>query len=216
MSNNNSKIKQLAEKYNLEKDDFWQLPNNRGVWIIKHDAVERIAKQEGVIFENPTIVEHSREHCVLLGTAVMFTEYNDPDSKIEEWTFGEADKKTNCHNNYIFAMAEKRLKDRLTLKIVGAYEYGIYSDTEADAFRQSPAEAKMNQPNCTVYQLKEIEKLLNESAFKHGTGIKILDEVQGKIDKEKPLTKVTANEILTTLYNHTAEFNALQKQNKVA
>ena len=88
---------------------------------------------ENVIFENPTIVEHSREHCVLMGSATIIKE----DKKIaEEWTFGEADKKTNCKNSYIFAMAEKRLKDRLTLKLISAYEYGIYSDTEADSFKK--------------------------------------------------------------------------------
>ena len=33
-------------------------------------------------------------------------------------------------------MAEKRLKDRLTLKLIHAYEYQIYSDVEADAFKK--------------------------------------------------------------------------------
>ena len=212
----NSKIKQLADKYNLEKDDFWQLPNNPKVWIIKHDAVERIAKQEGVIFENPTIVEHSREHCVLLGTAVMFTEYDDPDSKIEEWTFGEADKKTNCHNNYIFAMAEKRLKDRLTLKIVGAYEYGIYSDTEADSFKQTYAEKILNQPNCTEKQLKAIQKDLKDTAFTVGKGIEIRDDANHTMDMEQPLSKITASSIITRLNNHIAEFNAKQKESQIA
>ena len=32
-------------------------------------------------------------------------------------------------------MAEKRLKDRLTLKLINAYEYGIFSDSEADSFK---------------------------------------------------------------------------------
>ena len=51
----------------------------------------------------------------------------EPTNKVvSEWTFGEADKKTNCHNNYIFAMAEKRLKDRLTLKIKKSLELCFY------------------------------------------------------------------------------------------
>jgi hypothetical protein len=33
-------------------------------------------------------------------------------------------------------MAEKRLKDRLILKLINAYEYGIYSDSEADNFKK--------------------------------------------------------------------------------
>jgi len=126
-----AKIKELQKKYSLSKDDFWNLTGN--VWILTHDAVTKIGQIENVIFENPTIVEHSREHCVLMGTATIIKE----DKKIaEEWTFGEADRKTNCKNSYIYAMAEKRLKDRLTLKLISAYEYGIYSDTEADSFKK--------------------------------------------------------------------------------
>lgn len=138
-----AKIQELQKKYSLSKDDFWNLTGN--VWIIKHDAVEKIGKMENVIFENPTIVEHSREHCVLMGTATIIKE----DKKIaEEWTFGEADRKTNCKNSYIYAMAEKRLKDRLTLKLISAYEYGIYSDTEADSFKKKnevPDELPLNK-----------------------------------------------------------------------
>ena len=33
-------------------------------------------------------------------------------------------------------MAEKRLKDRLTLKMINAYEYGVSSEVEADAFQR--------------------------------------------------------------------------------
>jgi len=53
-----------------------------------------------------------------------------------EWSTGEASPK-NCKAPFPFAMAEKRLKDRLTLKLINAYQYGIYSDVEADAFKKS-------------------------------------------------------------------------------
>ena len=44
-------IKQLAEKYGLIKDDFWELKKGkRSVWIITHDACEKIAVQENIIF----------------------------------------------------------------------------------------------------------------------------------------------------------------------
>ena len=54
----------------------------------------------------------------------------------KEWSFGEADLKLNCTARYPYAMAEKRLKDRLTLKLISAYEYGIYSEEEAEAFKK--------------------------------------------------------------------------------
>ena len=52
------------------------------------------------------------------------------------WTTGEASP-TNNKMPYNWAMAEKRLKDRLTLQIINAYEYGIYSDIEADSFKKA-------------------------------------------------------------------------------
>ena len=39
-------------------------------------------------------------------------------------------------NKFFGAMAEKRGKDRAILKLINAYEYGIYSDVEADSFKK--------------------------------------------------------------------------------
>ena len=44
--NNQDKMKELAKKYNLTGQDFWNLTGS--VWIIKHDAVEKIAKMEKI------------------------------------------------------------------------------------------------------------------------------------------------------------------------
>ena len=63
----------------------------------------------------------------MLGSAEM----ND----VQVWTTGEVSI-NNCKAPYPFAMAEKRLKDRLTLKLINAYEYGIFSDSEADSFKK--------------------------------------------------------------------------------
>ena len=206
----NSKIKQLADKYNLEKDDFWQLPNNPKVWIIKHDAVERIAKQEGVIFENPTIVEHSREHCVLLGTAcIMCFEQNAAEyiKVAEEWTFGEADIKLNCKNKYPNAMAEKRLKDRLTLKLISAYEYGVFSEDESDDFKKKDTQA-------TPKQQGYIYDLLMHTAFTVGSGIKIKDDFSHQFE-ETFKSQENTSKFIERLKNHIKEFKNQQKEGKV-
>ena len=50
----------------------------------------------------------------------------------EVWSHGEANHK-NCFVPYPFAMAEKRLKDRLTLMVISAYGE-VYSEIEADEF----------------------------------------------------------------------------------
>ena len=120
-------IKELAVKYSLNKNDFWELKRgSKSMWIITHDAVEKIAYQEGIIFDFPTVYRDNNKDVALIGVANLGTR--------SEWTTGEANP-DNCKNSYYWAMAEKRLKDRLTLKLINAYEYGIYSDVEADAFK---------------------------------------------------------------------------------
>ena len=43
------KIKQLAQKYNLSKNDFWELTlGKKTMWIITHDAIEKIANIENI------------------------------------------------------------------------------------------------------------------------------------------------------------------------
>ena len=120
-----AKIKELQKKYELSKDDFWNLTGN--VWIILHDAVEKIANKENIIFQLPTLLRNDKDSVAFLGTAIL------KDNEI--WATGEASL-SNCKVPYPFAMAEKRLKDRLTLKLINAYEYGIYSDVESDQFKK--------------------------------------------------------------------------------
>ena len=156
-------IKQLADKYELTKDDFWELRKNSNKWIITHDACEKIAVQENIVFEPPQIINYTptiitengekvqkvtkwgtqRWTPAWAGTcqkksgdvAMIITGYkqDNPDYKI--WTTGEANG-DNCTMNYLMAMSEKRGKDRIILKLINAYEYGIYSDVEADDFEK--------------------------------------------------------------------------------
>lgn len=155
-------IEQIAKEYDLGKDDFWELRKNSGKWIITHDACEKIAVQEGIVFEPmkivhylPTIVTENGEKVQKVaygreswqpawaGTcqkksgdvAIIITGYkkDNPDYKIE--SNGEANA-TNCTSNYYFSMALKRAQDRVILKLINAYQYGIYSDVEADDFRK--------------------------------------------------------------------------------
>ena len=122
------KIKDLAEKYKLSKDDFWELKRGtRSMWIITHDACEKIAAKENIQFGAPTIYRDTNQDVAIVGDAKR-------GNKVI-WSTGEASPK-NCKAPYMFAMAEKRLKDRLVLKLINAYEYGIYSDSEADNFKK--------------------------------------------------------------------------------
>ena len=204
-------IKELAEKYELTKDDFWELRKNSGKWIITHDACEKIAVTEGIIFEPmevvsyiPTIVTENGEKVQQVkwgkeywkpawaGTcqkktgdvALLITGYraDNPDYKIQ--TTGEANA-LNCTAEYYMAMAEKRGKDRVILKLINAYEYGIYSDVEADDFQ------KHDKPP-TEKQLDLLHNLATELDIQLvGVDKMTKEEVSTLIDeyKEKQLTK---------------------------
>ena len=122
-------IKDLAKKYNLKKSDFWEMKfGGKSNWIITHDAVEKIADVEVIKFHKPEVFRDNNSNVAMLGSATK------GDKHI--WSTGESSSYNN-KNPYNFAMAEKRLKDRLVLKIINAYEYGIYSDVEADDFKKA-------------------------------------------------------------------------------
>ena len=145
-------IKDLAKKYTLSKDDFWQLPQNDKVWIITHDATEKIASQENILMTNIETLNSSDDLVRFLVTMTM-------GDKIIT-SVGEADRK-NCRANYLGCMAEKRGVDRCVLKLINAYKYGIYSDTEADEFKQ---------PHTSIYhkrddQIVDFDKMLKHDAF---------------------------------------------------
>jgi hypothetical protein len=122
------KIKQLVDKYKLTKNDFWEFKRGgQSMWIITHDACEKIAAQENIQFGAPTIYRDSNQDVAIVGDAKR-------GNKVL-WSTGEASPK-NCKAQFPWAMAEKRLKDRLILKLISAYEYGVFSESEADAFKK--------------------------------------------------------------------------------
>ncbi len=120
------KMKQLAEEYNLSKDDFWKHAQS-GKWIISHDAVEKIANKEQIVCGPPQVLNSERDFVRMVISAKK--------GENVVWTIGEADTR-NCQNKYYGAMAEKRGKDRAILKLINAYEWGIYSDVEAESFKK--------------------------------------------------------------------------------
>ena len=213
-------IKELADKYELQKDDFWELRKNSGKWIITHDACEKIAQIEGIVFDPPVIVNYEpaiitengeKVQKVMYGkqtwkpawagtcqkktgdVAMIITGHksDNPDYKI--WTTGEANA-LNCTNEYYFAMAEKRGKDRVILKLINAYEYGIYSDVEADSFSKqdkAPTEKQLdmlhNLASDLNYKLVGVEKMNREDVSKKIDELK--NEIQNRESTEHAIEK---------------------------
>jgi hypothetical protein len=131
------------------KKDGW---NCHGSYVLHHKTLEKIAASKGVTFDAPVIVESNAQEriCVLCVTGRL-------GDKVE-WSIGEAmpiniDRGKN-QQSYPYAMAEKRAKDRVIIKLVGLY--GAYSQDEADwdAIKEEKdkelAEKKKEEPKIDV------------------------------------------------------------------
>lgn len=131
------RIEAIRKEYDLDASDFWQIPQNKQ-WVCKHAALEVVAAKAGLKFDAPTVLEaYSQNGTVALVTgATMGDRY--------EWATGEASPK-NCKNAYPWAMAEKRAKDRVVLKLVGIHGL-VYSEDELSSEPMQQAEANDSAP----------------------------------------------------------------------
>ena len=161
-------IKELFKKYSfLSKEegvDFWKCHNS---YILTHDAVTKIANYEQIDLikiESILSTETSARFLITMkdrkGKAVT--------------TVGEASK-ANCKNAYYGAMAEKWGIDRAVLKLINAYEYGIYSEVEADDFKkpkQLNTKSEKIEPTATEAQLNLIFMLCERLDLNYTESIK--------------------------------------------
>lgn len=143
------RIEAIRVKYDLAASDFWELPQKRGTWIAKHSALEIVAAKANIVWTKLEIIESDTAN----GIAVMAV--GGKLGEREEWATGEASPKNN-KNAYPWAMAEKRAKDRVVLKLSGIAGL-VYSEDEADDFKQplddpGPVEPQWKE---TKYPLKE-------------------------------------------------------------
>ena len=132
-------LKDLIDKVGMsEQEATWDC---HGTPVIYHDALERIASHIGIQFEKPDVIKNNVEE----GFVAMCVTGTDGD-KIE-WSIGEASP-SNSKNSYPFAMSEKRAKDRVILKLIGASGF-VYSEEEAESFKN---------PNRHVEQKQQVKQ----------------------------------------------------------
>ena len=130
------KVTKVLKEIGLEsKDCLWDC---HGTWVLKHKACERLAAHAGITFDNPQNIETDADKGIAI---IMVKGYL---GKQSEWSYGEATPK-NSKNAYPYAMAEKRAKDRVILKLIGM-SGDIYSESESDEFRDDiAAQEKSNK-----------------------------------------------------------------------
>lgn len=130
-------LKAINDRPYLKESDFWILMNETKTGkmmytglIISHNACLKIN-------DNMPEKDKFNPDCVSVdksgyGSSLVFTYVNKQQGLYE---VGEASTQ-NCKNAYPYAMAYKRLFDRVVLKICKLAFDGIYSDSEADEFKE--------------------------------------------------------------------------------
>ena len=170
----------LAEVGMSDKMDQGAVWNCHGTPVILHKALERIADHTNIMFSEPTIVEANSQAKV----AVMCVTGTMGDKTA--WSIGES-APSNTTNSYPYAMAEKRAKDRVILKLIGASGF-VYSEEEADDFKNSKPDVVQTQKKALTKE--EAEWLAhNESTIDQYT-LKDLE-----VFMNKPFTKATMQSI---------------------
>lgn len=124
-------IRQFMQAHNVRDDEVWAVPGGRA-YAVKHKALERIANERGIWFDPPNIIQAD----ALSKVAVLWVKGHAEigGEEVEAWSIGEA-APDNCKNAYPFAMAEKRARDRVILKLLSAHG-SLYSEDEADDFKE--------------------------------------------------------------------------------
>lgn len=122
-------------KYNVLPSDFWILMN-----VTKKDTMAYtglIISHNGCLKINDCLESKFDPNCVFFDkdgyNGSLVYSYMNREQGIYE--VGEVSK-ANCKNEYPYAMALKRLFDRVVLKLSKLAYAGIYSDSEADEFAQ--------------------------------------------------------------------------------
>ena len=147
----------------------------QGQAVIYHKALERIAAQARISFDPPVVLRAEREEAVILVAGRM--------GERTEWSIGEAlvgvnYRVTGRQAAYVYAMAEKRAKDRVILKLIELHGL-VYSEEEADEFKAGRA-AEAPAPDASHVEVEiEREAAAVETALRR------------RIDKAKSINAVT-------------------------
>jgi len=126
----------------LDSNDVWAI---QGTPVVKHRALERLAAALKIKFEKPDVLRHERDEAVLLVSGSI--------GDASEWSIGEAVVNVNYRVSgkmaaYVYAMAEKRAKDRVIIKLANLH--GVYSEEEAEEFKEPPVAAPIQRGPTTV------------------------------------------------------------------
>ena len=126
---NKEKLRELYNKYNLDKEDFFK---HQHYTIITRQGIDKIQAIEQMLV-NYEVIKCEPKFAVFKALA------SKNGKSIE--TFGSAlkgdtYKEGNTNSWYVAEMAEKRAMSRAVLKLTGFYELGVFSEDESESFKR--------------------------------------------------------------------------------
>ncbi len=144
-------------KYGVQESDFWILMNVTKSEKIAYTGL--IISHNGCLKINDHLDSKFDPSCVTVDKdgykgSLVFT-YCNKEQGIYE--VGEVSA-NNCRNEYPYAMAYKRLFDRVVLKLSKLAYDGIYSDSEAEEFAQRLDSVEAEQPTVTTEETRPMAK----------------------------------------------------------
>lgn len=114
-------VAEICKKHSINmREAIWDC---HGTPVMYHRFIERVATAEGITYDPPVIIDNNPSQ----GMVTCLVTGRHPDGRVE-WSFGEVSPKNN-KNAYPYAMAEKRAKDRVVLKLAGLAGF-VYSDVD--------------------------------------------------------------------------------------
>lgn len=196
-------------KYGLSNGDFWILMNETKSGKMAYTGL--IISHNGCLKINDSLDDKLKfkpqcvfENAIGYRNSLVYT-YNCEEQGIYE--VGEVNDK-NCKNEYPYAMAFKRCFDRVVLKTSKLAYAGVYSEAEADEFKENiitdtPTNktAQSGAQPAKTASPKQIEILLKAYT---GDNLTKLLQVNG-ITKIEDLPQTKASELITKLYSKKGE-----------
>lgn len=124
------RLRELAEKYNLVKEDFFKVHNSV---IITRTGIEKIQTVANIKLSYEIVaLDLANKIAAVKCKAEMPNK--EIGTRIAE-SYGESCS-YNTKAAYPLAMAEKRAKARVILQLTEFYQLGVYSEDEADDFKK--------------------------------------------------------------------------------
>jgi len=143
-----------SKKYDLEESDFWILMNETRNGNMQYTGL--IISHNGCLKINDKLENKFKTDCITLdkegyNNSLVYT-YKDDDV----YEVGEVSK-DNCKNAYPYAMALKRCFDRVVLKKCKLAYAGVYSDSEADEFKQVDNDLEVGKEKITKNEVEALK-----------------------------------------------------------